>query len=416
VYSGFFPNFYSGGSAPHTDGYVYVLVGGWDGIKKYVSVYMCVISDIFNCYLAVLTGPQMETLYCCFPYGGRIWFSGMDSINGGVVGYYDPANFKFSYDASRDTSYRKRLMILAYNDRYGKWFISGVGDKGHRAFITTNPFAFSEYKVVYDSTGTYPECKYSVGSRYVVRTCQDSSYRIYVYLDQLSDDWSTYTQGPLIYSTPEAGPSGWRKHITCGICGGKVWIVDAAYNSSTETTSFTIYYAPLSSPTSRTKVLTTPGFYGKGETHAHVACIGNKYVMINTVISGADGRLYILDTEGNVVWNTEFIYHSEFMNISLGNLIGLSVQNANTESEGIDGIVLRLDEGNPYLTASVSGYTINVSNAYPNSTVYACKVHSADGRRYSQYQSFDKCISATADANGRATIVVDEPGKWIVVS
>jgi len=405
-------DFFSGGAAPWTDGYVYVLLGGWYNNPKSVTVFRC-SSDLTSC-TQINTGPTVEDFYCCFPQGNKIWFSGMHSTNGGLVGYYDPVAGTFTYKYSGDTTYMKYLMIWGYNNGYGKWFISGVGNTGHRAYVTTDPLNFSTYNTVYDSTGTYPECKYSVGRKYVVRTCGDTSYKIYTYLDQLSDDWSTYTQGSLIYSTPTAGPSGWRKYITCGICGGKVWIVDASYDSTANTVSYTISYAPLSNPTSRTVAFTTPGFAVGRETHAHVACIGNKYVIINTVNSGADGMLYILDINGNIVWNTSQKYHSEFMNISLGNLIGLLTENAN--ADGIEARVVKLDEANPYLNVAVSGYTINVSGAYPNSTVYACRVHGVDGQKYSQYQSFDKCVSATADANGNATITVDESGKWIIVS
>jgi hypothetical protein len=402
-------DFFSGGAAPWDDGYVYALLGGWYNNARNITVFKC-SNDLSSCS-QVATGPSVEDFYCCFPRGSMIWFSGMNSSSGGIIGYYDPAANTFTYKYSGDTAYKKYLMIWAYNSEYGKWFISGVGDSGHRAYITTDPLDFTKYVNVY---GASLECMYSVGRRYVVRTCQDTSYRIYVYLDQLSDDWSTYTTGSLIYQSSAAGPSGWRKYISCGICGGKVWITDAQYDSTTNTVSFTIYSAPLDNPSSLTSVLTTPGFTAQGETQGHVACIGNKYVMVAVCQSGTDGMLYILDANGNVVWSTSHKYHSEFMNITLGNLIGLPVQNS--MATGIEARVILLDETNPYLNVSVSGYAIRVSGAYPNSTVYACRIRSADGQKYSMYQSFDKCISATADASGNATITVDETGKWIVVS
>jgi len=405
-------DFYSGGTAPWTDGYVYVLLGGWYNNPRSVTVFRC-SSDLTSC-TQVATGPSVEDFYCCFPQGGKIWFSGMHSTNGGLIGYYDPVAGTFTYQYSGDTAYRKYLMIWAYNNEYGKWFISGIGSTDQQVYITTNPLDFTKYQAVYTRGSTYFECKWSVGRGYVVRTCSDQSYKIYVYLDQLSGDWSTYTQGSLIYQSPASGPSGWIKYITNGICGGKVWIVDASYDSAANTISYTISYAPLSNPTSRTVAFTTPGFALGRETQAHVACIGNKYVMINTVNSGGDGMLYILDINGNVIWNTSQKYHSEFMNIALGNVIGLNTQNA--AANDIEGRIIKLDETNPYLNVTTSGYTINVSGAYANSTVYACRVHSVDGQKCSQYQSFDKCVSAIADASGNATITVDEAGKWIIVS
>jgi len=405
-------DFFSGGAAPHTDGYVYVLLGGWYNNPRSITVFRC-SSNLSSC-TQIATGPSVEDFYCCFPQGGKIWFSGMRSTNGGIIGYYDIGTNTFTHRYSGDTSIRKYLMIWGYNNEINKWFISGLGDINQQVYVTTNPLDFNTYRTIYTRGTAFFECKWSVGRRYVVRTCSDRSYRIYVYLDQLSDDWSTYTQGSLIYQTSTSGPSGWVKYISNGICGGKVWIIDASYDSGSNTVSYTISYAPLNNPTSRTVVFTTPGFTTGRETQAHVACIGNKYVMINTVNSGTDGRLYILNTNGNIVWSISQKYHSEFINTMLGNLIGLPTQNANAND--IEARVVMLDENNPYLNVSVSGYTINVSNAYPNSTVYACRVGGVDGQKYSMYQSFDKCISATADSSGRATITVDEPGKWIIVS
>lgn len=405
-------NFFSGGVAPHTNGYVYALFGGWYNAPRNVTVFMC-SSDLSSC-TQVATGPSVEDFYCCFPQGGKIWFSGMHSTNGGLIGYYDPVANTFTYGYSGNTAYRKYLMIWTYNNNINKWFISGLGNTDQQVYVTTNPLDFDTYQAIFTRGTSYFECKWSVGRRYVVRTCSDTSYKIYVYLDQLSDDWSTYTPGSLIYQSTTSGPTSWVKYITNGICGGKIWIIDASYDSATNTVSYTISYAPLSNPTSRTVAFTTPGFSTGRETQAHVACIGNKYVMINTVNSGTDGMLYILDINGNIIWNTNQKYHSEFMNTGLGNLVGLLTENASATD--IEARMVKLDEDNPYLNVTVSGYTINVSNAYPNSTVYACRVHSVDEQRYSQYQSFDKCISATADTSGSATITVDEAGKWIIVS
>jgi hypothetical protein len=358
----------------------------------------------------VATGPSVEDFYCCFPQGGKIWFSGLHSTNGGLVGYYDPVNNSFTYQYSGNVSYFRYLTIRAYNNEYNKWLLTALGNSGGGVYVTTNPFDFTQYRLLLSQ----PMVNVAVGRNYVVRLYPDNNYKIYVYLDQISSDWSTYTQGSLIYQSSNSGPSGWMKYMEASICGGKIWVADAVYNSSINAAVYTVYYAPLDNPTSWTSVLTTPGFGGGRETHGNVSCIADKYVLVSTVGSGGSGRIYILDTNGNVIWYVNEIYHNEFMSVNLGNLIGLSTQNAAVS--GIEAQVLKLDEDNPYLNVTVSGYTINVSNAYPNSTVYACRVHSVDGQRYSQYQSFDKCISATANASGSATITVDEAGKWIIVS
>ena len=401
-------DFYSGGTAPWTDGYVYVLLGGWYNNPRSVTVFRC-SSDLTSC-TQVATGPSVEDFYCCFPQGGKIWFSGLHGTNGGLVGYYDPVANTFTYKYSGDTAYLKYLTIRAYNNAYNKWILTALGNSGGGVYVTTDPLDFTKYAVLLSQTMV----NVTVGRGYVVRVYPDTNYKIYVYLDQISDDWSTYTQGSLIYQSSNSGPSGWMKYMEATICGGKIWVGDAVYDSTGNVIIYTVYYAPLSNPTSWTATFSTPGLSVGKETHANMSCIGNKYVMASLVNSGSSGRIYILDTNGNVIWYTDEIYHNEFMSFNLGNMIGISAQNA--AANGIEAHVLKLDEANPYLNVTTSGYTINVSGAYANSTVYACKVHSVDGQKYSQYQSFDKCVSATADANGNATITVDEAGKWIIVS
>jgi len=403
-----------------SDGSVYVILGGWHTLPRNIVVRKC-NSTLSTCSDVLTGGPAVEDFYCCFPQGGKLWFSGKHGTNGGIVGYYDPSANTITHMYTGDTAYQKYVMLIAYNNKYGKWLFYSVGDSGWKLYTATNPLDKSTWTDVTTQitsvvqTGL-KEVKPTISRNTAVMTALYPNLIIRVYLFDVSEDWSTFSNGRLVYQTPQAGPNNWISYVSGVMCGRYLWVGDARVdNASSPTTIYMDLVKVDPSTGNYTVVDTVSGPVAGSETQPHVFCLFEKYVMFAAVQSSAWGKINIYDLNGNLLWSTDYSRHVEFINTHYGNMFGVPGQAAS--ANGVEVGVIRFDETSPFLNVSVSGTTISVSGAYPNSTVRACRAHSYYGDQISILsQYFDKCVSATADANGNATITVDETGGWIIVS
>lgn len=415
-----FDNFFSGGAVPWPNGYVYVVVGGWYANERTLTVYRC-SQDLSSC-TQVATGPSIEDTYCCTPQDGKLWFGGMHRTNGGIIGYYDPSTNSIDYVSfPEDLQYRKYLTPVAYNNVSRKWFIGGAGNGGGSVYIVDNPLnkttwvnVSSQYFEGSDEIYIFPV----LGSRKVLFQMSVVNFRTRVYIADISSDWTTISNKQVVFERSTPGPTGWMSYQTSTMCGDYIFVADMYYDSEAGAGVNRLLRVNKNNFSDVSEVYRLTGSCTGCEGHNHVSSILDKYVLLSAGGTPAFGKLVLFDTTGNQLWETDFRFHVELNNVHYGNKFGIHAENPNPSSVPyIDVGYIQLDESDPFLNVSVSGYTINVSNAYPNSVVKACKAHSRYGNAINLLgQMFDKCITATADSSGRATITVDEPGDWIVIS
>ncbi len=404
---------FNSGGVVRIGNYVYVVAGGWYAKPATLTIYRC-NPDFTGC-TQVYTGPSVEDTYTAATPDGKVWFSGMNSSNGAAVGYYDPSTGTGTYKYSGDVGYKKYLMLEYYYN--GQWLIQATGNSGFSIFKATNPLDFTTYTSVLDPTSAFG---YSAETKFTVVDDLDSiliatgAPNYIARLWKCSFDKSTFSISGCtkIYESPSTyAQTNWTKYFHATVCGGKIFMPDTYYDGTNINHEL---YASSVDTISFTKIATGSATPARGETQSHVFCIGNKYVLWAYCSSGASGYVEIRDLNGNLLYQVTDPYHIEYIPYMLDNELYLPGQNASA-SGTVDFLKIVLDETNPVLNVSVSGSTINVSGAYPNQLVCACKFRN-NYLRLLNFPVGGKCVCTTADANGNASITVPSADRYLVVA
>jgi hypothetical protein len=403
---------FNSGGVVRIGNYVYVVAGGWYGRPVTLTIYRC-NPDFTGC-TQVYTGPSVEDTYIAPTPDGKVWFSGMNSTNGAAVGYYDPSTGTGTYRYSGDVRYKKYIaLIYSYG---GKWLGTGYGNSGGSVFVINNPLDFSSYNRIMDTNTALgvPWVKVVVVDDIDSVLITSGAPNYIARLWKCSFDKSTFSISGCtkIYESPSTySVNNWTKYIHATVCGGKIFMPDMYYDGTY--LNHELYVSSIDT-ISFTKIATGSKTPPYSESHGHVFCIGNKYVLWGYCGSGNGGYVEIRDLNGNLLYQVSDPYHIEYIPYMLNNEIYLAGQNASA-TDTVDFLKIVLDEANPVLNVSVSGSTINVSGAYPNQLVCACKFRN-NYLRLLNFPVGGKCVCTTADANGNASITVPSADRYLVVA
>lgn len=416
---------FDSGGMVRVGNFIYIVKGGFFPKTRTLTVTRCNL-DLTGC-TDVYTGDKVADTYIGPVVDGKIYFSGLNHINGSLVGYFDTNTNTGTYIYTGDKEYRYMWVIIKYY--YNGQFLIHHGPRDSSIVKTTNPLDPSTYQKILSGSDLIDTSSGSLYSGPFFSVIDDIekvlinvlTNIINVFICDFDKNTFNISNCTKIFSPPSnytASILSAFAHST--VCGGYIFSPIYRYDRATNMVYFELYRSPIS-PISFTKIAERGPLPRRGEitsyvveTHSHVFCLGNKYVLWGYCNSGIAGNVEILDLNGNTLYSVNMPYHIASIPYLYGNEV--YIPGGNSQATGtVDFLKITLDEKSPFLNVTVSGRTINVSGAYPNRPVLLCKQRNTYGDLIHMPQG-GQCISTTADANGNASFTVSTPDRYVVIA